>query len=419
MLKKALILTVGTGTRPEVNIINPLIKTIKDSAPQFVGFIVSQESNKFVNEIIKQLNLSQDQFDILVLPDSENIENIYTNVNGWIRNIVYRGYSPEEITIDFTSGTKAMTSGAVLAGIAWGCASLKYISGKKKNGVVQNGTEIFLTVQPNTILAHRQIEIGKSLIDKFRFDSAIEIFSSVNRSLLEEWEKKLLDGYINLAHAYDCWDRFMQNRVAGYMAKLSSDLKELKSYIIPKDIRKRLIDIYNAQQKEEITEDMLVDLYNNAHRRFIEGKYDDATARLYRLVEMVAQMVLWKDYQIKTSDVPESRIPASLKKNFEENRDAKDNRIKIGLKKSYELLRELDNPLGHWYYKNKKISGLLQQRNESYLAHGTKPISSKTCRSLFKEVKVLLKNIIPNFDKLSEELRFPWQNINHSNRENK
>ena len=414
-----LILTVGTGTRPDVNIVMPLLKTIKDSTPQFIGFIVSQESNKFAEEIIRQLEFPSLQFDILTLSDSDNLESIYSRINDWMRSLVARGYSPQEITIDFTSGTKAMTSGVVLAGVAWGCAGLKYISGKRKNGVVQNGTERFITVQPNTVLAHRQVEMGRNFINEFRFDSAISVFSSVNKALLEEWEIRLLDGYINVSRAYDCWDRFLQNRVDGYLSKVSDDLRELDIFRIPKEIRQRLIAIYKAQEKEEITEDMLGDLYNNAGRRFIEGKFDDATARLYRLVEMLAQMVLWKKHQIKTGDVPEDWIPTPLRKSFGENRDPKDGRIKIGLKKSYELLHGLDNPLGERYLQNKRISGLLKQRNDSFLAHGTKPISSEACQGLFKETEILLKTVVPNFDQLSEELQFPWQSIERSDQRRK
>lgn len=404
-----LILTVGTGTRPDVDIVKPLLKTVKDSAPNFTAFIVSAESNKFAEEIVRQLNLSSQQFDIFVLSDSENLENIYSQINNWMRSLVLRGYSPQEITVDFTSGTKAMTSGVVLAGVAWGCAGLKYISGRRKDGVVQNGTETFITVQPNTVLAHRQIEIGRNLINEFRFDSAISVFSSVNRVLLEQWEIRLLDGYVNVSHAYDHWDRFMQNRVDGYLSKVSDDFSDLDRYRIPIGIRQRLIAIYKAQEKEEITEDMLADLFNNAQRRFTEGKFDDATARLYRLVEMTAQMVLWKEYKIKTANVPENKIPTSLKESFEQNRDPKDGRIKIGLKRNYELLRGLGSPLGDRYLLNKKIAGLLEQRNSSFLAHGTKPISREASQSLFEENRKILKTIIPNFGQLCEDFQFPWQ----------
>ena len=180
MLKKALILTVGTGSRRDVNIVEPLVKTIRDSAPAFTGFVVSEGSRKVAEEIVSTLGLGPDDHDVLPLSSEENLEQVYLEVTEWIRQVLARGFSPEEVTIDFTSGTKAMTSGAVLAGVRWSCAGLKYIAGTRKDGIVQSGTERFLTVQPNAVLAHREMEIGRRMIAALRFDAALEVFSSVH-----------------------------------------------------------------------------------------------------------------------------------------------------------------------------------------------------------------------------------------------
>jgi len=45
-MKRALILTVGTGTRPDTNIVRPLVKTIRHSHPDFVAFVASSMSKK-------------------------------------------------------------------------------------------------------------------------------------------------------------------------------------------------------------------------------------------------------------------------------------------------------------------------------------------------------------------------------------
>lgn len=222
-MRKVLILTVGTGTRPDVDIVKPLIKTIKDSAPVLTVFIVSGVSKLHAERITEQLNLHSDQYEIVLLPDPDSLENVYGHINSAIRLLIQKGYVPDEITIDFTSGTKAMTSGAILAGVAWGCSGLKYITGKRKNGVVQDGTEKFITEQPNKILAHRKIELGRRMIEAFRFDAAIDLFSSINKALLEEWEIEILEGLINVGRAYDSWDRFMQNRVDEYLSKVPGD----------------------------------------------------------------------------------------------------------------------------------------------------------------------------------------------------
>lgn len=409
MLRNVLLLTVGTGTRADVNIVKPLVKTIKDSAPGFLGLIVSDVSRTYAEEIVKQLGLSNHEFGLLRVSNPDNLEAIYCEIVDWIRSLVNRGYSPGEITVDFTSGTKAMTSGAVLAAVGWGCAGLKYITGKRKNGVVQEGTESFVTVQPNTVLAHREMQIGRRFIEEFRFSSAIAIFSSINRALLSRSEEKLLDGLTNVANAYDCWDRFMQNRVDGYMSKVPGDLEELAPFMVSNEIRHRLVVMYKEMEKGGIPEDLLADVFNNACRRFKEGKYDDATARSYRLVEMLAQMVLAKEFGIQTGDVREDQIPESILDEVSQKRDRTDGKIKIGLQKSFELLKALGDPIGKKFFENKALSAKLKQRNDSFLAHGTRPVSRDACRSLLDEARSLVTSHVSNFDSLCSDLRFPWE----------
>ncbi len=408
-MRKVLLLTVGTGTRPDVDIVKPLVKTLKDSNPNLAVFICSEVSKQFAEKIVQELSLLPHQIEFVLLHDPDNLDSIYHHVNLTLRSLISRGYRPEEISIDFTSGTKAMTSGVVLAGVAWGCSTLKYISGKRKNGVVQDGTEKFITVQPNTIIAHRQIEIAQNLIKEFRFESAISVLSSINQALLADEEITVLEGFKNIAHAYNHWDRFMQNRVEGYLSKVPGNIKEFNLFIISPKIRQRLITLYKGLEKDEITDDLIADLFNNAKRRFEEGKYDDATSRLYRLVEMLAQMILWRNYRIKTGNVLETQIPESHRESFRLNKDPSDGRIKIGLQKSYELLKVLGDPLGGNFFQNKRLSALLKKRNESFFAHGTKPISQEACKSLFEETRNLLNSSIPDFDNLCRDLQFPWQ----------
>lgn len=409
MIRKALLLTVGTGTGADVNIVKPLIKTIRDTAPQFIGFVVSKASRSYAEEIANQLQLDKDHYEIFELTNPENLDSIYPQINSWIRRIVQRGYRPDEITVDFTSGTKAMTSGIVLSGVAWRCGGLKYITGKRKDGVVINGTERFVTVQPETILVHREIQIGRRLLEELRFRSALWVFSSINEALLDSYDVELLEGWKTVAHAYDCWDRFVYNRAAGYLSKISQYPEDLRDFRVAKEIPYRLIQIHRSLEQEEITEDLLADLLNNAERRISEGKFDDAVSRLYRLAEMAAQMILIRDYRIYTGDISIKRLPAAFGEDLERYRDPRDGKIKIGLRQAYEILKILGNPMGDRFLQRKKLQGLIKTRNESFLAHGTKPIEAQAARSFFKEIRGLMEESFPGFIRRCEELRFPWR----------
>lgn len=153
---------------------------------------------------------------------------------------------------------------------------------------------------------------------------------------------------------------------------------------------------------------MIADLVNNAKRRIKEGKYDDATARLYRTIEMLGQWRLRKEYGIDPSDVDISKVPESLRKEYETHRDPRDGKIKIGLQTCYKLLRTKNDKLGEALEKNTTLRGLLKERNESILAHGTKPIPEDPCRRLLEEVINMTEEFIDGFDELLDRLKFPW-----------
>src|SRR4030042_5999379 len=154
-MKKALILTVGTGTRPDTDIVRPLVKTVRHSRPDFLAFVVSSVSKKYAEEIARQLGLEESQFQIHELASPEDIQAVFQEINALIREIRKRGFDCQDTEVDFTSGTKAMTGGAVIAAVFQACGSLKYITGERRNGIVIDGTEKFLSITPGSFFALR------------------------------------------------------------------------------------------------------------------------------------------------------------------------------------------------------------------------------------------------------------------------
>lgn len=103
---------------------------------------------------------------------------------------------------------------------------------------------------------------------------------------------------------------------------------------------------------------ILVSLLNNARRRYEEHKYDDAIARLYRSLELIAQIQLKTKYglnssniniySLKSRDVDENYIE-SLKSSRADDTDE----IKLGLIQDYNLLYQLEDELGKFFNENK------------------------------------------------------------------
>lgn len=408
-MKKALIITVGTGTRPDVNIVNPLSKTIKHSNPNYLALICSEDSRKFAEEIIKNISIEENQYLIHEIRDEDDLQNVFKETNEVIRSIISKGFTHKEIDVDFTSGTKAMTGGLVLSAIFNSCAVLKYITGKRKDGIVQDGTERFISIEPTSVFALKDIQTADNFILAMRFDAAKDILNQISPSVLEDDQKQIVRNLALLAEAYSCWDKFDHLKFVGEYSKVKFDLHEIQKYKINKDVIQLLAKIGKDICSGKITEDIIIDLFSNAIRRIDEGKYDDALSRFYRIAEMFAQWNLETDYGIQTGDVDIKKVPKGLQNNFEMMRDRNDNKVQIGLKKSYVLLKEIGSKIGVEYLSNNKLQGILNQRNYSILAHGVKPISKEACESLCKELESLLSLKISQLQVKCRTLDFPWR----------
>ena len=80
---------------------------------------------------------------------------------------------------------------------------------------------------------------------------------------------------------------------------------------------------------------LLFDLWLNAERRAAQGRFDDAIARWYRLMEWTAQWQLKTKLDADTADFPPDLLP--------EDADAtpgRDGKIKIGLWQAWQVLGE-------------------------------------------------------------------------------
>lgn len=407
-MKKAMIISVGTGTRPDTFIVNPLKKSIRNSRPDYVCFIASEASREYAERIAFELSLNDDEFAVIILESEDKIDEIFRTVNGAVRRLAAMGFESEDLCVDYTSGTKAMTGGLLLSAAANSCGELKYITGRRANGVVVDGTEQFLTMSPAAILAHREIRSARRFILNYRFASAGDLLTGVNRRLLDDYDGKLADNLTWLANAFSAWDKFDHRIFLGEYKKVDFDMPELTDFQVSGDAFYRIKGIVEAMKRQDVaTGDILADIYNNASRRMEEGKYDDAMARFYRLTEMTAQWAL-AQYGINSSDVAIEKTPEFMHDLLEAHRKKDDGAIKIGLDDSYSLLKALGSELGKQFRENDKIRGLLKNRNNSILAHGIKPVEKKEAESIQRILWGFLSGHVPDFVTRANDLRFPW-----------
>jgi CRISPR-associated protein (TIGR02710 family) len=126
--------------------------------------------------------------------------------------------------------------------------------------------------------------------------------------------------------------------------------------------------------------DICADLWLNALRRGERGRFDDALARLYRLLEAAAQTRVLSRYGLDTGRVPLNALPDALRSSVYLKTDPKDGTeyAQWGLNHSVEFLhhRDPDDAFAKMYgsgsVSGERLQGppWLVKRNNSILAHG-------------------------------------------------
>ena len=307
---KALVISVGTGTRPTSKAVKNLAKalaySIKNHNPDKTFFIVTQQSQKTtLPEILKIIKPKQ--YETITLKNADNIQAIYETLNPKIKQI-RKNFA--NLTIDYTSGTKAMTAALAILATLHEANTLSYITGKRIGGIVQPGTEQIIPIHPYFATTEQKIKTAIQFFNKTQYATTITILKEIQKTIKDPTITERIKPLLNLAKAYNLWDKFQHQ-------KAFKILKKIKMEEINKN-KQFLGQLINKIEKNQEPEPYLIaDLINNAERRAKEEqKYDDAVARLYRTIELIAQHRLKTKYGINPSEAKTEQIPPELLKKW-------------------------------------------------------------------------------------------------------
>lgn len=395
--KTALLMTVGTGIGGQVateDLAHAILFSIDNSNPDIVIFFGSEKSKKTVESVKEQyLNEFEEEFDYFEFIHLEQIDDFKIYFEAFKRKIQeLDGY---KIIIDYTSGTKTMTMSAAFASMLYR-KNLYFVGGEREDGVVIRGTEKIISQNLYPIYDDLMISKIKELFNTNRFDAG--------KSLLEDITKAKKDTYANLFDAYYYFDNVDYNKANKYFItkEFIAEWPELK-----KQFSLNAKALYHLNKEDSAMRPFYIlgSLINNARRRAEETKYDDAIARLYRSLELIAQIKL-NEYGIDTSDVELDILNKhSVEQEFKPDFSGK---IKLSLVQDYELLNNLGDDLGEFYIKNKdEFLATISSRNNSILAHG---LNSQTEKQYVKFRDLILKFasvLNPEMDVYIHETEFP------------
>lgn len=407
-MSKAMIMTVGTG-RDRKDIAKGLLFSIRQHNPDYICFIVSQISEAETFPLITE-HLTV-KYESKRIEEINDVETIYVSYFGVIREVISKGYAPTEIVAEYTSGTKAMSAGLLLASVSAGLGTISYIYGERdSSGRVMPGCERPMSFTPVRIFAEKSIQEAIDFFNINRFESCAKVCEAIEKmttlpSVIEQTSFLKL-----LAAAYDCWDRFDFGKALEDIDKVSKNAITKKYGI--KSVLEHNKQMLYIEKENQFCHERVVDLLANAKRRFDEeSRFDDGVARLYRAFEYLEQVKLFKDHGgLDTENIILEKLPASLRPKYASRKNDA-GKIQVSLVAGYELLMELGDSLGKAFIEDKKSNSTfekgLRKRNDSILAHGFVPMKKSDALMLLEHLERYLEMAFPQFRDKLKMVQFP------------
>ena len=435
-MTKILFITVGGSHQP-------IVTSITSQKPDRIVFVCSDGARGSKSQIIgegkpcevrkgsdviealpnipTQLGLG-DRFkverDLVLIQEPDNLSECYNRINQKIRE-VKQEIPSAEIVADYTGGTKTMSVALATAALDAEIILFLTTSTTRQNLIKVESGERTRKAAVTGVVVTRTVEKALPVyLQNYNYTAAIaDLQNLIQSTELVPEQSRQIDELLDQCEGFDAWDRF-DHRVA--LSRLQPYMKQANIHpyglFLKKVIASRgqLDTKFNASEGitghgYEVVEDLLL----NADRRASQKRYDDAVGRLYRAIELLEQMRLFKYCGILTGDVDVAKLPANLQPEYEARRTSNSKKkLQLALFQSYDLLSKLDNdPLGELFlvYKE-RINHCLEIRNHSLFAHGFQPINEVGYKEFNKIIGEFIRQgiitVIPSKSKPSA-LQFP------------
>ena len=398
-MDRTIIITVGTGRNEEdrENISKGMVTLLGDMHPEKIIFIGSHDSLKTVESIKKEyLKNENEELENYEFHQIHFIDNVIDIFNEISKKVIENEDS--KIFINYTSGTKSMSVAAALCSVVYKTKLMSLSGDRNKYGVVEHQRGTYKTQNLYSVYNQFNIDKMKRYFNIYRFEETMEICDEI-----VDFENASI--YKQVFDYYNKWDKFNhKNKLDTIDSSIFDDEQFVKQFIKNQEA----IKILKRIQDENRDYYIIADLINNSQRRYEEGKYDDAVARLYRSIELIAQTKLKIEYGISTDNIDLSKIKTKVSSYYYQGlKNRSKGKLQLGLKQDYKLLKQMNDKLGKAFYENPDFKEILDARNYSILAHGTNAISKEKyveMKKLTIELATILHKKIPEY---IEETKFP------------
>ena len=226
---------------------------------------------------------------------------------------------------DYTGGTKTMTAALVCTALERDDVALHLVSGPRPNlDKVPTGTQQAMAASSERLRLHRAMVPCLNAWRRYAYREAADGLDSIRIAANSPDRARLLLGKA-LSSALAFWDDFDHaaalTQIEDYAGRISQHLPRL----LP-DLRKLAGDDPSSKAAR------LWDLWLNAERRAAQGRFDDAVARWYRLMEWTAQWQLKVQLGADTADFPGELLAPGM-----DATPGRNGKIEVGLRKAWQI----------------------------------------------------------------------------------
>ncbi|NCJ08570.1 TIGR02710 family CRISPR-associated protein [Synechococcales cyanobacterium C] len=411
----SLILLVTVGGSPQ-----PIITAIRSRSPQRVIFVCSSGANGSVSQVIDagkpckirrgaeiideqpniptQMGLGEHfnpETDVILLENPDDLTESYQLISRKIKELK-QAHPDSKIDADYTGGTKTMSLALGMAALDYGLPLFLTTSTTRHNLIrVERGESTERATTSAVTIERTLDQTIPQLLQAFNYAGAISTLDSILQSVeLLPDQRKSICQLRDQCKGFNAWDRFDHlsawEFISQHMAKLQVQGMALGRVLSSRQGIDPQFNSPNAITSHgyELVEDLL----RNTERRAHGQRYDDAVGRLYRALELLAQIRLKQQYEVETANIDLVKIPEAVRESYITELNPRTQKIQLPLIKSYTLLSQFpDDVLGdHFQAQRNPLQNALQIRNHSILAHGFTPVTAAT----YQTYGLCIKNFI-------------------------
>jgi CRISPR-associated protein (TIGR02710 family) len=364
--------------------------------------------------LVTQLGLTErfdEETDLVLLDNPDDLAECFRQISEAIR-ATQQTEPNSTLCADYTGGTKTMSLSLGMAALDYGLTLYLTTNATRENLIKVERGETTERTPTTLVTVERTLnqEIPKFLQD-FNYAGAISTLQYLLKTLeLPPEQKRRVRQLRDVCAGLDAWDRF--DHLTAY------DLISMHQRLVPEHglALKRVLssraaiddDFHPSDSIKGHGYELVEDLLLNAQRRAHQQRYDDAVGRLYRALELLAQIRLKEKYKIQTGDLDVEKLPEALREKYVPEAEAGgEKKIQLALQKSYTLLSELNDDLlgDHYQSQANPLKNALKVRNYSLFAHGFKPVTASDYQEFGRDIQAFietgLEKLIPAEDRKS------------------